>query len=370
MKIEKNAIKVSKLVDQYVNSDEEGVRGYSGKLDIRPRYQREFIYKPKQQELVIESILEGCPLNTMYWAVRDDGTFEIIDGQQRTISICEFIENNYSVTNLFTNNRPKSFSRLSDTVQKRILDYSLDIYLCYGTSEEKLRWFEKINVVGEKLKEQELLNAVYVSEWLLDAKRYFSKSNCSAWNIGKNYMSGTPIRQDYLHTVLKWITKGNIKEYMLNRMNQKDQSAEELWKYFNNIIDWIKATFPKTRPKLMQGIDWGYLYETYHKEYRNARDLEKRISELLKSDILKNAKGIYRFVLSGDKRDLSFRNFTNKEKWAKFEEQKGICVICEEKFVFDDMEGDHVIAWSEGGDTLMNNLQMLCKNCNRRKSNK
>ena len=168
MKIEKNAIKVSELVDQYVNSDEEGVRGYGDKLDIRPRYQREFIYKPKQQELVIESILEGCPLNTMYWAVRDDGTFEIIDGQQRTISICEFVENNYSVTNLFTNNRPKSFSRLSDAVQKRILDYPLDIYLCYGTSEEKLRWFEKINVVGEKLKEQELLNAVYVSEWLLD----------------------------------------------------------------------------------------------------------------------------------------------------------------------------------------------------------
>jgi hypothetical protein len=194
MNIELKEITVRELTEGYQDNEENGVVGFGGKLDIRPPYQREFIYKDKQRDAVIDTITKNFPLNVMYWAVRQDGNFEVIDGQQRTISISQYIEGDFAFKNRY-------FHNLQKDEQAKILDYKLMIYLCSGTDSEKLEWFETINIAGEKLYPQELRNAVFSGSWVSDAKRYFSKNGCPAYGIGSDYLSGIPIRQDYLETV-------------------------------------------------------------------------------------------------------------------------------------------------------------------------
>src|SRR5690554_6759538 len=193
MEINLKNITIRDLVKDYKNNPDGGVSGYGGLLDIRPPYQREFVYNDKQREAVIDTVKKGFPLNVMYWAVRDNGDFEIIDGQQRTISICQFVNSDFSY-------KDRYFHNLSDDEQEKILDYELTVYECSGTDSEKLEWFKTINIAGEELTDQELRNAVYHGSWVTDAKRYFSKSNCPAYQIGSRYLRGTPIRQDYLET--------------------------------------------------------------------------------------------------------------------------------------------------------------------------
>ena len=223
-------VTVRELVKGYLDNREGGVVGYDGKLDIRPPYQREFVYKDKQREAVIRSINQGFPLNVMYWADNGDDKYEVIDGQQRTISIGQYITNNFSVDNLYFNNLP---------VDKRdqVLDYKLMVYVCKGTESEKLDWFKTVNIAGERLTDQELLNAVYTGSWLADAKRHFSRTGCPAYGLGSNYMKGSPIRQDYLETVLKWVSGGEIEDYMAR--HQKDSNAEPLWEHFKAVIAWV-----------------------------------------------------------------------------------------------------------------------------------
>ena len=170
MEIELKEITVRELADGYEDNAENGVKGFGGKLDIRPPYQREFIYKDKQRDAVIDTLTRDFPLNVMYWAVRDDGDFEVIDGQQRTISVCQYVEGDFAFNN-------KYFHNLQDDEKKQILDYKLMVYLCSGTDSEKLEWFKIINIAGEKLTDQELRNAVYSGSWVSDAKRYFSKNS-------------------------------------------------------------------------------------------------------------------------------------------------------------------------------------------------
>ena len=88
MKIKLKKITIRELVKDYADDPERGVSGYGGRLDIRPEYQREFVYKEKDRDAVIRTVMRGFPLNVMYWAKKKDGTFEVMDGQQRTISIC------------------------------------------------------------------------------------------------------------------------------------------------------------------------------------------------------------------------------------------------------------------------------------------
>ena len=211
MRIELHEISVKDVVDSYVNNDEEGVIGYGGKLNIRPKYQREFVYKDDKRNAVIDTIFKNFPLNVMYWAKNEDGSFEVLDGQQRTISICEFWKNSFSV---LVNENPLYFRSLTETQKDKILNYKLMIYFCEGTDDEKLDWFKIINIAGEKLTDQELRNAVYTGEWLSDAKRNFSKTNCAAYLIAKDYVSGSPIRQEFLETAIAWISNGKIKDYM------------------------------------------------------------------------------------------------------------------------------------------------------------
>jgi len=361
MKIELKEITIRELTDGFEDHEEKGVVGYGGKLDIRPAYQREFIYKDKQRDAVIDTITKEFPLNVMYWAVREDGNYEVIDGQQRTISISQYVNGDFAY--MF-----RYFHNLADDEQKQILDYKLMVYVCSGTDSEKLQWFKTINIAGEKLTEQELRNAVYSGSWVSDAKRYFSKNACAAYGIGGDYLTGAAIRQDYLETAIKWISHGNIETYMAK--HQDDPNASALWIYFQAVISWVEATFPHKRKKFMKGVDWGTLYNKYKDEVYDTDVLESEISKLILDDDVSKKSGIYPYVLTGDEKYLSIRAFSDAMRQKVYEKQEGICTVCKEHFEISQMEADHITPWHVGGKTDEENCQMLCVNCNRRKSGK
>ena len=358
MKIELKQITVRDLVKDYQDDAEKGVRAYGGLLDVRPPYQREFVYKDKQRDAVIETVRQGFPLNVMYWAKREDGT---IDGQQRTLSLCQYIAGDFAYMMRY-------FHNLQDDEQQQILDYELMVYVCEGSDSEKLKWFETINIAGEKLTQQELRNAVYHGSWLADAKRYFSKNGCAAYQIGQDYISGSPIRQELLEKALNWISQGQIESYMAK--HQHDPNALALWQYFQAAITWVEATFPVKRKKEMKGVEWGGLYDQFKDKVLDADKLEAEIKTLMLDDEIGNKKGIYPYVLTRNEKYLNLRTFSDGMKRKMYEKQNGICPHCKEKFELDQMEGDHIIPWSEGGKTNEDNGQMLCTNCNRKKSNK
>lgn len=361
MKIELKEITVKELADGYTDNNEGGVVAFGGKLDVRPPYQREFIYKEKQRNAVIQTVRSDHPLNVMYWAVRSDGGFEVIDGQQRTISVCQYVKGDFSLNGLY-------FHNLQDDQQQQILGYKLMVYQCTGTDSEKLEWFRTINIAGEKLTDQELRNAVYSGPWVSDAKRYFSKTGGPAYAVGGSYMNGTPIRQDYLETVIDWIKdRPSIEDYM--GVHQHDENASPLWHYFQSVIGWVKATFPKYR-KEMKGIEWGELYDRFKDTAFDTDKLESRIVALMMDDDVTKKSGIYKYVLTDDERHLNIRQFSANQRREAYERQKGLCVVCKAKFELDEMEADHVTPWHLGGKTSADNCQMLCKEDNRRKSGK
>lgn len=360
MEITLHQIKIRDLVEDYCDSAEDGVRAYGGKLDVRPPYQREFVYKEKQRDAVIDTLTQGFPLNVMYWAVREDGTYEIIDGQQRTISICQYVTGDFA--HIF-----RYFHNLTNDEQQQILDYELQVYLCSGTDSEKLKWFRTINIAGEELTEQELRNAVYAGPWLADAKRYFSKGNCAAYNMANRYISGEVNRQAYLETAIRWISDGNIEPYMAK--HQHDGNAVALWNYFSNVINWVKAIFPKYR-KEMKGVDWGTLYHHYHTVDFDSKKIETKVSRLMSDSDVQRKKGIYEYVLDGNERHLDIRAFDQNMRREVYERQLGVCPICGEHFEIEQMEADHITPWCQGGRTVADNCQMLCVKCNREKGGK
>ncbi|MBW1940720.1 MAG: DUF262 domain-containing protein [Deltaproteobacteria bacterium] len=361
MKIELHKIPVRAVVDGFQDNAIEGVVAYGGKLDVRPKYQREFVYKDKQRDAVIETIKKGFPLNVMYWMVKEDGTYEMLDGQQRTISIGQYVNGDFSLDNRF-------FHNLTKEEQDQILDYELMIYFCEGTDKERLDWFRVINIAGEKLTDQEIRNAVYTGPWLSDAKLKFSKPNCAAYllaNDGGALLKGSPIRQDYLETALSWINDGKIEDYMAK--HQHDKNANELWEYFQDVIAWVRKTFPNYR-KEMANVNWGGLYNRFKDKKLNPEKLEAKISELMQDEDVTKKSGIYPYILTGEEKHLSIRAFSDKMKREAYERQKGICAKCGEHFEIEEMEADHITPWHEGGKTISENCQMLCKECNRTKS--
>jgi hypothetical protein len=360
MKIQLKQIPIKDVFEGYKDDDDNGVVGYSGKLDIRPPYQREFIYKDKQRDAVIDTITKKFPLNVMYWAVREDGNFEVIDGQQRTISICQYLAGDFAFGDNY-------FHNLTKDKKSQVLDYKLMVYFCSGTDSEKLEWFKTINITGEKLMDQELRNAVYSGPWVSDAKRYFSKNSCPAYGVGSDYLSGTPIRQDYLETTIKWISNDSINKYMAE--HQHEPNANELWLYFQSVINWVKAVFPKYR-KEMKGIQWGYFYNEFKGKNFDSKKLEEEISKLMQDEDVTNKKGIYSYLLTGEEKHLNIRAFSDNQKREAYERQKGICVKCGKHFELSEMEADHITPWHEGGKTIAENCQMLCRVDNRRKSGK
>lgn len=366
LKIDLKEIPIRDIVAGYIDAGVDGVSGFGGKLDIRPAYQREFVYTGSQRDAVMETILKGFPLNVMYWCKNQDGTYEILDGQQRTISFCSFCANEYMITHKGT---LRTFDSMPPDDKEAILNYKCMIYICEGTDSEKLDWFKVINTAGVKLTDQELRNACYPGKWLTDAKLKFSKNSCPAYQMASKFMDGKPIRQDYLETVLDWIrqAKGmaSIEEYMLKHQN--DPNALELWNYFCSVINWVTATFKKYR-NVMKGIDFGSLYNTYKDNSYDADSVEEEINSLMMDDEVQDKKGIYKYFFTRDRKYLNLRGFSDSDKITMYERQKGICPKCKKHFLIEQMEGDHITPWSQGGKTTLENGQMLCKDCNRRKS--
>jgi hypothetical protein len=363
MKIDLHKILIREVIAGYKDNAEEGVVAYSGKLDIRPKYQREFVYSGKQRDAVLETVKNGFPLNVMYWVKTDQGNFEVMDGQQRTISIGQYVNGDFSLNDRF-------FHNLTKEEQKQILDYELMIYFCEGTDKERLDWFRIINIAGEKLTDQELRNAVYTGQWLSDAKLKFSKSNCAAYllaNDGGQLVSGSPIRQEYLETALSWINDGKIEDCMAK--HQHDKNAEKLWQYFQDVIVWARKTFTNYRRE-MNSVNWGELYNKFKDKKLNASKLEIEIKELMQDEDATKKSGIYPYVLTRQEKYLSIRAFTDKMKRESYEKQKGICKKCKKHFEIEEMEADHIKPWHEGGKTISENCQMLCKQDNRTKSGK
>jgi len=363
MDIQLREIPIRDVVNGYKDSAENGCVGYNGRLNIRPAFQREFVYGEKERNAVIDTIVKGFPLNVMYWCDDGSGNYELLDGQQRTISICQYVQGGFSLNN-------RTFFNLTNTEQEQILDYKLMIYICQGNDKEKLDWFKTINIAGVQLSAQELRNAIYTGTWLADAKKYFSKPNCPAKGIAEKYLSGSAIRQEYLQTAIEWhslLTDDTIEGYMST--HQHDSNAAPLWLHFQTVINWVKTIFPKYR-KEMKGLKWGNMYHLYKDKPLDPTALEKRITELMLDDDVTNKKGIYEYLLSGDEKHLSIRAFTDTMKRQAYERQQGICPICGKHFEIDEMEGDHIDPWHSGGKTSMENCQMLCKPCNRRKSGK
>lgn len=361
MNIELKELTVKELAHGYQDNAEAGVVAYDGKLDIRPPYQREFIYKDKQRDAVIDTITKNFPLNVMYWATREDGTFEVIDGQQRTISVCQFVNGDFAY--MF-----RYFHNLEKDEQEQILNYKLMVYVCSGTDSEKLQWFKTINIAGEKLTEQELRNAVYSGSWVSDAKRYFSKNGCVASKIGSDYLNGSPIRQEYFETAIDWISEGNIEPYMAK--HQHDPNANALWSYFQSVITWVQGTFTTKRTKFMKGVEWGFLYNKFKEQIFDTKAIEAETARLIADDDVVKKSGIYSYILTKDERHLGIRAFSDTMRQKVYEKQKGKCVICKNEFPIEGMEADHITPWHEGGKTLEENCQMLCKDDNRRKSGK
>ena len=363
MKIELNEIPVSEVVKGYKDSAENGVVGYGGRLNIRPAFQREFIYKEKQRNEVLNTVRNDFPLNVMYWVKSGEESYEMLDGQQRTISVCQYINGDFSIQYQY-------FHNLTKDEQQQILDYKLMIYICDGTDKEKLDWFKIINIAGEQLTAQELRNAIYTGEWLTDAKKYFSKTNCPAYNIAGEYLKGSAIRQDYLETVIKWIAAKEgkeIEDYMAEY--QHEPSANELWLYFNSVITWVKAIFPKYRRE-MKGIEWGIYYNKFGTRKFDPKALEAKIITLMEDEDITRHAGVYEYLIDGEERHLSLRAFSEKMKRTAYEKQKGICPVCKEHFEYEEMEGDHIAPWHLGGKTTSENCQMLCQSDNRTKSGK
>jgi len=360
MQIKLQEISIREVAKNYKNNQEEWVTWYSWFLNIRPKYQREFVYKDSQRDSVIETIKKDFPLNVMYWVKNSDWTFEVLDWQQRTISICEYVDGKFSLNYQY-------FHNLEKEEQEQILNYKLMIYFCEWEDKEKLNWFKTINIAGEKLTDQELKNAIYTWTWLTEAKKYFSKTSCPAYNIASDYLNGSPIRQDYLETAISWISNWYIENYMSK--NQHEWNASELWQYFQNVINWIKITFPNYR-KEMKWVAFWPLYNKFKNTFFDSKKLEVEITKLMQDEDVTKKSWIYEYILTRKEKYLNIRSFTPNQKRESYEKQTGICTKCLEYFGLAEMEADHITPWHEWWKTITENCQMLCKNCNRVKSGK
>ena len=374
MKIIEYHIAVRELYNGYKDLGDDGVVALNGRLDIRPPYQREFIYKPEQQKAVIDTVLKGCPLNVFYWAVRtpdadNPAEYEILDGQQRTLSLMHFLAGKYTVD---VDGTEQSFTTMPADVQDKIYNYALLVYACDGSESERLEWFRRINIAGEALNEQELRNAVYSGSWVTSAKQWFSKTNGPAAQLSEHYVKRTAIRQEYLELALKWIARRDdttIEAYMV--AHDKDANAQELISYYTSVIDWAKRTFPVKREREQSKVDWAKLYDANGtRTDLDPQKLEEQITKLMADEDVTRKPGIYEYVLDNNERALSIRTFTTQQKREAYERQKGICRATGKHYEIDEMEADHIIPWSQGGRTTAENCQMLSKKANRDKSDR
>lgn len=368
----------------YNEYEGKGLFGLSGKLVIQPEYQRNYIYADSKKDVaVVDSLLKEYPLGLLYFTKVAEDKYEVLDGQQRITSFGRFVTGKFAI--LGSNGVPQYFSGLAEDLKERILNAHLTIYVCEGEESEIKAWFKTINIVGVPLNEQELSNAIHSGPFVTKAKEEFSNSqnaNIQKWSA---YIAGDVLRQDFLRTALIWVSRGDIDGYMSR--HRYDDNINELKAYFNSVIDWISSIFEEAS-KYMRGLEWGELYEKYHRQAYDAKAVSQRVRELLADDAVSDCKGIYEYVLGGcqDTRLLNIRLFddrTKKRVYLKQTEQakkKGLsnCPLCvmadgaDKSRIWNqnEMDADHVSAWSKGGSTDEANCQMLCKTHNRIKGNR
>lgn len=385
----KTDITVAKICDGFIYNELEGkgLYGLHGKLTIQPEYQRNYIYADsggKKEQAVIESLLKGYPLGLIYFNKVAKDKFEVLDGQQRITSIGRFVTDKFAI---MENGNPKIFSSLPADQQKKIRESKLLIYESEGTETEIKDWFKTINIAGVPLNDQELLNAVYSGPFVTKAKEEFSNSqnaNIQKWSAYINAKGGVN-RQGYLERALDWVSKGDIGSYM--SAHRKDNNINELKRYFDSVIDWVSTVFIAVLPE-MKGLEWGRLYETYHGKSYDPKKMSAEVKKLMADDFVTSRKGIFEFLLGGktDTNLLNVRVFDPKTKRAAYmkqtqaAEKKGVsnCPLCaignnankSRIYDFDEMDADHVSAWSKGGDSSAKNCQMLCITHNRAKGNR
>ncbi|MCY4002024.1 MAG: DUF262 domain-containing protein [Bacteroidetes bacterium] len=378
MDIHEHKISIGDIIEGYWDNEDGQVIGYGGMLNIRPPYQREYIYDGKKdfQEALIQSIYHDRPVNLIYFAKaeKSEYDYELLDGQQRIITICKFIVNREFSVHIGDGDT-QYWHGLHETDRQRILDYKLHVHVCEGNANELMRWFQTINTGAKELSNQELRNSIYNGPWVTDAKRYFTKKGGQAVMCGR-YMSGKRERQDHLERILIWrIGSSNdddIREYMAK--HRKEQSAEHLWNYFNNMYEWIETTFnismnSKNYRSKMKSVDWGSLYREFKDEEFDPVEVAEKVTNLFKCDPKEvNQIGIYSFVLSGDEKFLHRRAFTSEQRQAAYDRQEGICAITDKELPIEEMEADHIKPWSEGGKTDDENCQMICKSAHHKKT--
>lgn len=395
MKIIRTSITIRELVEGYTDYTdvdiEKGVFAYGGKLCVRPPFQRSFVYSSKEENAVIDTALKGFPLNIMYWVDNEDGTYNCLDGQQRTISLGKFYTNksSFSASWMPVPSEHYPFSKLQrvnpDLIED-FLDYELEVYICQGTKAEQLEWFKVINIAGQKLYPQELRNTGYTGKWLTDAKRYFSKANssstanCPAERIGGDYTNKNANRQELLEQVMLWITDNDNKrnketedndicQYMEDHMH--DENANELWEYFNNVINWIKKLFPGDYDSGMKSVNWGHLYNKYKDDPFDPDEIHDKFVELMDFKASKeldiSVAKIVEYCITRDDKLLKHRAFSETQRTALYNRQKGICPDCNKHYVKSEMHAHHIIPWYNGGLTELNNGVMLCKECHQKR---
>lgn len=380
-------ITVADICDGFVYNQLEGkgLYGLGGKLTIQPEYQRNYIYADgggKKEQAVIRSLLKGYPLGLIYFNKVAENKFEVLDGQQRITSSGRFITNKFAI---IEDGNPKNFDSLPADQQAKILDSKLLIYECEGTESEIKKWFETINIAGVPLNDQELLNAIYSGTFVTLAKAEFSNSqnaNVQKWSA---YIKGTVNRQDFLGRALEWVSKGDIGGYMSS--HRHDNNISELKKYFNSVIDWVSGVFKDVESE-MRGLEWGRLYEEYHSKPYDPAKVSDQVKQLFGDPYMQNRRGVFEYILGGsrDSKLLNVRVFDKATKKSVYAEQTKAaeanstsnCPLCAvghaankgKIWKFNEMDADHVSAWSKGGGSSAENCQMLCITHNRAKGNR
>ena len=380
-------VTVAAICDGFVYNQFEGkgLFGLGGKLTIQPEYQRNYIYADgggKKEQAVIHSLLKGYPLGLIYFNKVGQDKFEVLDGQQRITSIGRFVTNKFAIMD---NGNPKNFDSLPADQQARIRNSKLLIYECEGTESEIKQWFETINIAGVPLNAQELLNAIYSGPFVTLAKAEFSNSQNANTHKWSAYIRGSANRQEFLERALDWVSKGDIGGYM--SAHRHDHTINELKSYFNSVIDWVSTVFIDVLPE-MKGLEWGRLYEEYHGKSYDPQKMSDEVKRLAADDWVKSRKGIFEFLLGGsvDTKLLDVRVFDTQVKRVAYAKQtqaaqgkgESNCPLCaighganqSRIYKFDEMDADHVSAWSKGGESSAENCQMLCITHNRAKGNR
>ena len=370
----------------YNELEGKGLFGLSGKLTIQPEYQRNYIYASdggKREVAVIESILKGYPIGLIYFNKVSESNLEVLDGQQRITSVGRFVSNKFAIKD--ENSMEQYFGGMAKDKQTKILETKLLIYECEGTESEIKEWFRTINIAGVPLNNQELLNAVYSGPFVTLGKEEFSNSQNSNIQKWSAYVAGSANRQEFLEAALDWASKGNIGDYMSR--HRYDDNIAELKIYFNSVIDWVSSIFVDVESE-MRGLEWGRLYEQYHKQSYDSEIISAQVQKLYGDPYVKNRKGIFEYILSGsfDTKLLEVRVFDDATKKSVYAIQttsakangESNCPHCaighdtnkSKIWNLDEMDADHVAAWSKGGATSAKNCQMLCKTHNRAKGNR